>query len=36
VDTNGSDTTDGEKAGDILQQQGAIEVVDKQFENVEV
>jgi hypothetical protein len=36
VDTNDSDTTDGEKVIGIMQEQGAIEVVDKQFENVEV
>jgi hypothetical protein len=35
VDTNVSDKTVGEKAGGIMEEQGAIEVVDKQFENVE-
>jgi len=36
VDTNVKDTTVGEKAGGIMEEQGAIEVVDKEFENVEV
>jgi hypothetical protein len=36
VDTNVPDITVGSKAGGIMEEQGAIEVVDKEFENVEV
>jgi len=36
VDTNVTDTGVGVKAGGIMEEQGAIEVVDRQFENVEV
>jgi len=36
VDINVPDITVGEKAGGIMEEQGAIEVVDKEFENVEV
>ena len=36
VDTNVQDIAVGKKAGGIMEEQGAIEVVDKEFENVEV
>jgi hypothetical protein len=36
VDTNLSDTAIGKKAGGIMEEQGAIEVIDKEYENVEV
>jgi hypothetical protein len=36
VDTGVTDIAAGSKAGGIMEEQGAIEVVDKEFENVEV
>jgi hypothetical protein len=35
VDTNTADMTTAEKAGNIMGMQGAIEVLDKEFENIE-
>lgn len=35
VDINGSDLSTAGKAGNIMEEQGAVEVIDKEFENVE-
>ena len=36
VDTNLQDNSTARRAGNIMEEQGAIEVIDKEFENVEV